>query len=460
MRNHLGCDSIIYTLNLTVLPDVVYEPAESATICFGESYTWRGKDYTESASDTLRNQLGCDSIIYTLNLTVNQPVATEKIVVTCGTYTWNGQDYTTSGDYTYTTTAANGCDSVVTLHLTILPDAEIEKETLTICESEFPYEWRGQTLTAVGLYSGAEPYVGTTCDSVIYELTLQTYVMTLPANITMPIAVCGNPVDVTAATADIEAHIAAIDLYAPNAVITWYVNNAVMTNDPIKGGVTDVTVKYVITSDCGTIESEEFVVTVEAPTPENDEDMANIRVVSKYGDRIFLLDLNDFKERFDWTPEPELVSWYKVVGEVDLSSEIGTGADADIKVGTGHYYSTLDGSVIESGDYYAFIKLEEVVHPDDCHTTMRSLILSSAIETLSPQLVSNVVSSGDNLRLINLDADENTEVRVYNMMGELIDTYVVDQLSEFVFNAAHTAGYYLVEVRTANAKTTLRYIVK
>ena len=393
-------------------------------------------------------------------MTINQAVATEEIVVTCGTYSWNGQDYTTSGDYTYTTTAANGCDSVVTLHLTILPDAEIEKETLTICESEFPYEWRGQTLTAVGPYSVAEQYVGTTCDSVIYELTLQTYVMTLPANITMPIAVCGNPVDVTAATADIEAHIAATDLYAPNAVITWYVNNAVMTNDLIKGGVTDVTVKYVITSDCGTIESEEFVVTVEAPTPENDEDMANIRVVSKYGDRIFLLDLNDFKERFDWTPEPELVSWYKVVGEVDLSSEIGTGADADIKVGTGHYYSTLDGSVIESGDYYAFIKLEEVVHPDDCHTTMRSLILSSAVETLSPQLVSNVVSSGDNLRLINLDADENTEVRVYNMMGELIDTYVVDQLSEFVFNAAHTAGYYLVEVRTANAKTTLRYIVK
>ena len=49
---------------------------------------------------------------------------------------------------------------------------------------------------------------------------------------------------------------------------------------------------------------------------------------------------------------------------------------------------------------------------------------------------------------------------VYNMMGELIDTYVVDQNSEFIFNAAHAAGYYLVEVRTANTKTTLRYIVK
>ena len=391
-------------------------------------------------------------------------VTTDTVICAGEAITWiDGVVYnaTTLGKNYTAQYAGTTCDSIIgTLNLTVLPETVIENETLTICESEFPYEWRGQTLTAVGNYTAVEKHEGTDCDKVIYELTLQTYVMTLPANITMPIAVCGNPVDVTAATADIEAHIAATDLYAPNAVITWYVNNAVMTNDPIKGGVTDVTVKYVITSDCGTIESEEFVVTVEAPTPENDEDMANIRVVSKYGDRIFLLDLNDFKERFDWTPEPELVSWYKVVGEVDLSSEIGTGADADIKVGTGHYYSTLDGSVIESGDYYAFIKLEEVVHPDDCHTTMRSLILSSAVETLSPQLVSNVVSSGDNLRLINLDADENTEVRVYNMMGELIDTYVVDQLSEFVFNAAHTAGYYLVEVRTANAKTTLRYIVK
>ena len=33
-------------------------------------------------------------------------------------YIWNGQSYCASGDYVQTLTAENGCDSVVTLHLT------------------------------------------------------------------------------------------------------------------------------------------------------------------------------------------------------------------------------------------------------------------------------------------------------------------------------------------------------
>lgn len=41
----------------------------------------------------------------------------EQIV--CGSYEWNGITYTESGTYTQTFTNAVGCDSVVTLHLTI-----------------------------------------------------------------------------------------------------------------------------------------------------------------------------------------------------------------------------------------------------------------------------------------------------------------------------------------------------
>ena len=42
-------------------------------------------------------------------------------VSVCGSYTWNGNTYTQSGVYTYTTTNIFGCDSVVTLSLTITP---------------------------------------------------------------------------------------------------------------------------------------------------------------------------------------------------------------------------------------------------------------------------------------------------------------------------------------------------
>jgi hypothetical protein len=403
-----GCDSttIMY---VTVLPAVEYAPAEEATICFGGSYSWRGQERTASANDTLRNALGCDSIIYTLNLTV-------------------------------------------------LPETVTENEKLIICESDFPYSWRGQTLTTIGTYNAVDKFVGHDCDSVIYVLELKSYVMTLPDNVAMPIAVCDNPVDVTAATADIEDHIASTDLYAPNAEVTWYINGAV-TNDPIKGGVTDVTVKYVITTDCGTIESEEFVVTVEAPTPENDVTMDKVLVVSKYENRIFLLHLKDFERRFEWTPTPEEVTWYKVVDEVDIVGVDGP-TDNDILVGTGHAYNEPDGSIINPGEYYAVVIRATVEHPDECHTTMKSVILSSGAVTMTPELVSNVVAPEEDLRLINLNSDEITEVYVYNLAGELIDTYVVDHASEFIFDAAHASGYYMVDVKTANSKTTLRYIVK
>ncbi|MBQ6277437.1 MAG: T9SS type A sorting domain-containing protein, partial [Bacteroidales bacterium] len=35
-------------------------------------------------------------------------------------YIWNGTEYTETGDYTQNFTSANGCDSIVTLHLNIL----------------------------------------------------------------------------------------------------------------------------------------------------------------------------------------------------------------------------------------------------------------------------------------------------------------------------------------------------
>ncbi|HKR05978.1 MAG TPA: T9SS type A sorting domain-containing protein [Bacteroidia bacterium] len=52
----------------------------------------------------------------------------------CGSYTLNGQNYTSSGTYTQTLVNSNGCDSVITLNLTIktLPTASITASGPTI----------------------------------------------------------------------------------------------------------------------------------------------------------------------------------------------------------------------------------------------------------------------------------------------------------------------------------------
>jgi hypothetical protein len=55
-----------------------------------------------------------------LNLTINHPSTTTETIVACGSYNWHGNTYTSSNNTdTWTGTNAAGCDSIVSLDLTI-----------------------------------------------------------------------------------------------------------------------------------------------------------------------------------------------------------------------------------------------------------------------------------------------------------------------------------------------------
>jgi NADH:ubiquinone oxidoreductase subunit B-like Fe-S oxidoreductase len=87
------------------------------------SYYWAqtGQTYNSSGlyQDTLQNINGCDSII-SLNLTINADVQGGNTVISaCDSYTWNNLTYTQSGLYTQVLSTVNGCDSTVTLDLTL-----------------------------------------------------------------------------------------------------------------------------------------------------------------------------------------------------------------------------------------------------------------------------------------------------------------------------------------------------
>jgi gliding motility-associated-like protein len=89
----------------------------TASAC--STYTLNGQTYTATGiyTQTLINAAGCDSII-TLNLTINNRYTTINATA-CNSYTWNGQSYTSTGAYRDTLPAANGCDSIITLELVI-----------------------------------------------------------------------------------------------------------------------------------------------------------------------------------------------------------------------------------------------------------------------------------------------------------------------------------------------------
>ncbi|SFT47391.1 Por secretion system C-terminal sorting domain-containing protein [Lishizhenia tianjinensis] len=172
LTNINGCDSIV-TLDLTIgLPT---SGTDVITAC--DSYTWiDGVTYTASnntATHTIPNALGCDSVV-TLDLTINNSDAVTQTVSNCGIYTWaeNGQSYFQSGQYTHTLTNINGCDSVITLDLTINLDYTIA-DNVNACDS---YTWpvNGMTYTASGTHTENFTSVGG-CDSTrILNLTVNS----------------------------------------------------------------------------------------------------------------------------------------------------------------------------------------------------------------------------------------------------------------------------------------------
>ncbi len=136
LTNAAGCDSIV-TLDLTINKKTY--GTDTQTAC--DSYTWiDGNTYTESnnsATYSLTNAAGCDSIV-TLDLTINKKTYGTDTQTACDSYTWiDGNTYTESNNSaTYSLTNAAGCDSIVTLDLTIIPfpDAPVSSGDITACE--------------------------------------------------------------------------------------------------------------------------------------------------------------------------------------------------------------------------------------------------------------------------------------------------------------------------------------
>ena len=117
--NMFGCDSIV-TLDLTINTSTFY--TDTQTTC--DAYTWmNGVTYTANntiATFTTTNFIGC-LYVATLNLTVNNSTSSTDVQAACDTYTWIDGNTYTSNNTTATHTLINsvGCDSIITLDLTI-----------------------------------------------------------------------------------------------------------------------------------------------------------------------------------------------------------------------------------------------------------------------------------------------------------------------------------------------------
>lgn len=161
---------------VTILESPVVVETQSAC----DTFTWaqNGSTYTLSGvyNDTLLGSAvnGCDSI-RSLDLTILNSTSGTDAQTACGAYTWiDGMTYTTSNaTATYLLTNAAGCDSLVTLDLIVLP-LGVNLTTHVQCDSAYTWAQTGQTYAVTGIYNDTIFGAGANgCDSLVsLDLTI------------------------------------------------------------------------------------------------------------------------------------------------------------------------------------------------------------------------------------------------------------------------------------------------
>lgn len=164
-----GCNIHSDTLSLTINPTWVVQ--ETHEICQGEHYIWDGQYYFGTGNYTrhFTSKQGCDSTVE-LRLTVNPVYIFSEMVYLCegDTLEWQGRKYSEEGYYTADYTTAQGCDSIYTLTLIKAESYDFETH-LTINEGESA-SWMGNEYSVEGVFS-LDYTTEFGCDS-IYSLHL------------------------------------------------------------------------------------------------------------------------------------------------------------------------------------------------------------------------------------------------------------------------------------------------
>ena len=178
------CDSTV-KLTLSILSKK--EGAIKGSVCFGQSYDFYGKNLTQSGDyeHVVNTVNACDSTVKLTLSILPKKEGTAKASICFGqTYDFYGKNLTQSGDYEHVINAANVCDSTVKLMLSVLPKKEILRKATT-CEG-VAYNFYGDVLTKSGNYEKMfKTKMG--CDS-LEKLSLQVVtlpILTLPTDITL-----------------------------------------------------------------------------------------------------------------------------------------------------------------------------------------------------------------------------------------------------------------------------------
>ncbi len=174
-----GCDSIMQ-LDLVVNP--VYRFDTVYSICENDSLFWEGNFYSEDSTYFVNYPTinGCDSIMQ-LDLVVNPVYHFDTVYSICenDSLFWEGSYYSEDSTYFVNYPTINGCDSIMQLDLVVNPHYHYNT-VYSICENDSLF-WEGSYYSEDSTYFVNYPTING-CDSLL-ELNLT--VIPNPTNISI-----------------------------------------------------------------------------------------------------------------------------------------------------------------------------------------------------------------------------------------------------------------------------------
>ncbi|MCQ2339597.1 MAG: T9SS type A sorting domain-containing protein [Paludibacteraceae bacterium] len=401
------CANVVTTGGVVLV--VKEKPCETTTyideqhVCQGiTSIDWRGfVNAVDGTKDTIVNVAGCDSIITLKLIDDIKPIAVTDVKYVCDvnqTIWWHGMS-AGNGAKDILTSVITGCDSVVTLQL-------VKKEP-------------------------------------------QDPIVLNPANFP---TVCGEDMGaaISAQNAAIMASFKTEDQYDEVTKLVWYKNVGGIESQ-IRLGVSwilnakdadeEFSIYCIAEMKCGEdLQSNVINIKVQSAS------VGKMKIVSKFGNRILVLNLNDFKTTNGFTPSEADVEWYK--------KNTVNPRNPDTHLGNGFYYNNADGSVLESGIYYAVLSKP---NPNDCG----AIYVSNEIEVASNDLnlVPNVVNRGGLMTIHNVDPTQETSVCIIDATGRVVEDNKFINMENVNVEAAWPVGAYLMRVENATQSDTFRFLI-
>jgi len=163
-NNSVGCDSII---NISIVASATAAGSASFSICEGTGIDVNGVNYNEGGSYTqnLITTLGCDSML-TVNIIELATSASQESYEICDSeeLVINGQAYNQAGTFIQGLTNAVGCDSILEISISMIASASSSLE-FEVCDTD-NITVNGEVYSAAGTYIQNQT-AANGCDSII-----------------------------------------------------------------------------------------------------------------------------------------------------------------------------------------------------------------------------------------------------------------------------------------------------